>query len=101
MRRRDVALTLSAGSPLSIDDLLQTTLFHHDGAKAVTAVDDGERAHFPIITAIEHPGTGHMVYSLHPCETANALAPIVDEHADPFDILKTCFMLWSTMVDLR
>jgi hypothetical protein len=64
---------------------------------------------FPLVSYGEHPVTGNPSWYIHPCETAKALAEIMDDKGKTFatkeaylvSLLQAWFMVIGNVVDLE
>ncbi|KAF7331970.1 hypothetical protein MKEN_00077300 [Mycena kentingensis (nom. inval.)] len=95
----------ASGSPLMLDDLVNTTLFHR------CALDDTERtsfaatqpgAAFPLLSQGEHPVLGTPCWFLHPCESAKAVEEIMRElgSEEDMDWFRSWMLVLCTVVAL-
>lgn len=79
----------SAGTPLSLAQLVQSPLLHHRSAipeSSTTEVqsillspDKPDAAPFPLLGQGEHPTLGTPSWYLHPCETSAAIKELLDD----------------------
>ncbi|KAF9006456.1 hypothetical protein BDQ17DRAFT_1351775 [Cyathus striatus] len=64
------------GSPLSLEEILHTTLFKHDVSKQAETTTFAltlPMSAFPLLSQGEHPVLGTPCWYLHPCESDNAI----------------------------
>nr|GAT54060.1 predicted protein [Mycena chlorophos] len=94
----------SSGSPLSLDALVHTTLFHRfalDAAECTTFAATLPGAAFPLLSQGDHPTLGTPCWFLHPCESAAAVDEIMRELGagdDEQRWLETWFMVLGSVV---
>ncbi|KAJ7068192.1 hypothetical protein C8F01DRAFT_1117245 [Mycena amicta] len=91
------------GSPLSLDDLVNTTLFHRfalDETQRTTFGATLPGAAFPLLSQGDHPTLGTPCWFLHPCESAGAVDEIMREldTTDEVRWLKTWLLVVGTVV---
>lgn len=104
-----LVLDSTAGSPLTLDQLRQSTLFSPTALSSAPTLHDDRGgaeptapAHFPVVTPLEHPVTGRPCFSLHPCETGSALDAVLGpDRVDPAVYIQSWFALVGSVVDLR
>jgi hypothetical protein len=73
------------GSPLSLDDLIQTSLFKalvFEGAELTKFALSLRGASFPLLSQGDHPTTGRPSWYLHPCETSSAVGEVMREFGE-------------------
>ncbi|KAF7313733.1 hypothetical protein HMN09_00530400 [Mycena chlorophos] len=93
----------SSGSPLSLDALVHTTLFHRfalDAAECTTFAATLPGAAFPLLSQGDHPILGTPCWFLHPCESAAAVDEIMRELGagdDEQRWLETWFMVLGSV----
>lgn len=99
------------GTPLSLDELMQTTLFKFQapiGSEANGFALTLPEAPFPLLSQGDHPTLGTPCWYLHPCETAVAVdelfQEVVQEGWDEETRLVRWLEMWlltvSTVLDL-
>lgn len=101
----------SEGSPLSLSDLLNTTLFRvsaFSGTEASAFAITKPNTNFPLLSQGDHPTLGTPFWYLHPCETDKAVEEIMSallgqELKGEMRLarwLKTWFMVLSSVVNI-
>jgi ubiquitin-like-conjugating enzyme ATG10 len=94
----------AAGSPLPLERLLDSSVFHGSASSALRAPEPGVTATFPPISQAEHPVTGQPCFSLHPCETANILSEVMEaggNEMSPVAVLEAWLSVVGAVVNLR
>ncbi|KAJ7744520.1 hypothetical protein DFH07DRAFT_834606 [Mycena maculata] len=72
----------ASGSPLALDDLVQTTLFHRfafEGTQNTSFAVALPGSAFPLLSQGDHPTLGTPCWYFHPCQSAAAVDEIVAE----------------------
>ncbi|KAJ3971269.1 hypothetical protein EV361DRAFT_912055 [Lentinula raphanica] len=101
----------SDGSPLSINELLSSSLFRPgltQDADTTTFALTRRNAAFPLLSQGDHPTTGKPCWFLHPCETDAAVEELLkesekvgeSEDAQLLQWMKIWFMVLGNVVDL-
>lgn len=73
---------LSDGSPLSLQEIMQTSLFKlkpPNESEITTYSLTMPSKSFPVISHGEHPTTGHPCWYFHPCESEKAVNEFMQE----------------------
>ncbi|OCF37917.1 hypothetical protein I316_00141 [Kwoniella heveanensis BCC8398] len=74
------------GSPLPISQLLQLSFLRHSPTSPPSSSTDtvllSPDSPFPLIQSTEHPSTGDLVFSIHPCRISGAVAEILEVELD-------------------
>ena len=90
------------GSPLPLEEIVETTLFHPQSGISVAPCN------FPSISQGDHPVLGTPCWYFHPCETSAAVSELLGdtgEHGTTDDRLvhwmEAWFLVISSVVDLR
>ncbi|RDB22487.1 Ubiquitin-like-conjugating enzyme ATG10 [Hypsizygus marmoreus] len=102
----------SQGIPLSLSDLVRTSLFHPFAFEQTNSTTFGltrPSSSFPLLSQGDHPILGTPSWYLHPCETATSVNEIMAElHRDDWSEeqrlvrwLETWFMIVGTAVNCR
>ncbi|KAJ7591146.1 hypothetical protein C8J56DRAFT_934793 [Mycena floridula] len=102
----------SNGSPLSLTDLVLTSLFHpfaFQGTELSSFAVTLPSSAFPLLSQGEHPTLGTPSWFFHPCETANSVGEIMAQVEDnswtaeerAIRWLEAWFMIVGNIVDLR
>ena len=97
----------TAGSPVSLDGILNTTLFHWPafvGAEKTTFALQTPNQPFPMLSQAEHPTIGTPCWCLHPCATSEALKELqeadgYENSASPGRLLELWLLLIGNVVD--
>ena len=97
------------GTPLTIDDLLRSTLFRpfaFEKTEASTFALTNPASSFPLLSQGDHPTLGTACWYLHPCESADAVGEIMREVQVAEELrlvrwLEAWFMILGTMVNFR
>lgn len=73
---------MKGGSPLSLDDIMKTSLFLHrsllEAQRTAFAVQEMQST-FPLLSQGDHPTLGSPCWYFHPCETPKALVELIEE----------------------
>ncbi|KAJ7129766.1 hypothetical protein C8R44DRAFT_777610 [Mycena epipterygia] len=72
----------ASGSPLPLDDLVRTTLFHRFAFKGTESTSFGVSlpgSAFPLLSQGDHPTLGTPCWYFHPCQSAAAVDEILEE----------------------
>ncbi|KAE9410392.1 hypothetical protein BT96DRAFT_374588 [Gymnopus androsaceus JB14] len=88
------------GAPLSIDELLSTSLFRPcilEDAETTSFALTRPNAAFPLLSQGDHPTTGRPCWFLHPCETTAAVEELMKEIANDGDSEDTRLLKWLKM----
>ena len=97
----------SAGSPLSLEALLDSTMFHQSvfaGAEKTSFALQIPDQPFPMLSQSEHPTTGSPCWCIHPCSTTEALKELseADDRVKTSSgrLLELWLLLIGNVVDL-
>ncbi|KAH7916183.1 hypothetical protein BJ138DRAFT_1140358 [Hygrophoropsis aurantiaca] len=99
----------ASGTPLSLSEVLQTSLFRPStfyGTEVNAFSVSTPSSNFPLLSHGEHPTLGTPCWYLHPCETATAVAEILqDDGAKDTELfggwIEAWFLVLASVVDLR
>ncbi|THV08636.1 hypothetical protein K435DRAFT_959174 [Dendrothele bispora CBS 962.96] len=96
----------SGGTPLSLDGMLETTLFRPYVVESTdrTSFSIGQhRAPFPLLSQGDHPTLGTPCWYFHPCETEVAVGELMAEKSESntSDLIETWICVLGSVVDLR
>ncbi|KAK7061654.1 MFS general substrate transporter [Favolaschia claudopus] len=75
----------AGGSPLPLDELVRTTLFHRHAFEGTESTSFGVAlpgSAFPLLSQGDHPTLGTPSWYFHPCESAAAVEEIMNELGD-------------------
>lgn len=108
---------MTAGAPLPLKELLESTIFHPSSSAvypSTTLLPSPDDPTPPFISQSEHPTLGTAAWFLHPCETEAILSEILQPKSDinvdstrdagierSMEYLKSWLMVVGTVVDLR
>ncbi|KAJ6614323.1 hypothetical protein B0H10DRAFT_2045703 [Mycena sp. CBHHK59/15] len=95
----------ASGSPLPLDDLLQTTLFRglaFEGTEHTSFGLGMPTTNFPLLSQGDHPTLGTPCWYLHPCQSAAAVGELMHELGEQRleRWLETWFMVLGTVVNV-
>lgn len=104
-------ITLSAGAPLGLSDIMHTSLLRKhalDGTEATAFSIGNPASNFPLLSFGEHPCLGSQYWYLHPCETGPAVEEMLaawsdtrsQDSAREVRWLEAWFLVLSCAVDL-
>ncbi|KAF8524747.1 hypothetical protein JB92DRAFT_3109267 [Gautieria morchelliformis] len=75
------------GSPLPLQDMIGTSLFRpHMFPRSISTASHGismPDSNFPLLSQADHPVLGTPCWCFHPCETAAAVAELLEAAGDP------------------
>ena len=94
---------VTEGEPLSLDDILCTTLFRVSsfrGAENTGFALTQPTSMFPLLSQGEHPTLGMPCWYLHPCETAVAVEEIVAEKGSGANVIEGWLLIVGNVVEL-
>ncbi|KAF9263484.1 hypothetical protein L218DRAFT_317545 [Marasmius fiardii PR-910] len=99
------------GTPLSIDEITKTSLFHASTLESTTTTSFAiarPTSLFPVFSQGDHPTLGTPCWYLHPCETAKSMEEVLaEEEIETNDEerlmrwLEIWFLVVGNIVDLR
>ncbi|KAJ7276284.1 hypothetical protein B0H12DRAFT_1084534 [Mycena haematopus] len=95
----------AGGSPLALDDLVRTTLFHRFAFEGTESTSFGVSlpgSAFPLLSQGDHPTLGTPCWHFHPCESATAVEEIMTELREQRTVrwLETWFMVLEQVVHM-
>ncbi|KAJ7700006.1 hypothetical protein B0H17DRAFT_1048224 [Mycena rosella] len=95
----------ASGSPLVLDDLVQTTLFRRfafEGTESTSFAVSLPTSAFPLLSQGDHPTLGTPCWYFHPCQSAAAVDEIMDELGEQrlMRWMETWFMVIGTVVSM-
>ncbi|KAK2466154.1 hypothetical protein APHAL10511_001796 [Amanita phalloides] len=93
----------SQGAPLSLDDILCTTLLRASAFEGTENRGFGltpPMSSIPLVSQGEHPSLGTPCWYLHPCETAKAVEELVAEKGPGADVIETWLVVVGHAVEL-
>ncbi|KAJ7937126.1 hypothetical protein B0H13DRAFT_1944331, partial [Mycena leptocephala] len=98
----------ASGSPLSLDDLVRTTLFRRfafEGTESTSFGVSQPGSAFPLLSQGDHPTLGTPCWYFHPCESAAAVTELMAELDEIgkhqlLRWLETWFMVLGTVVNM-
>lgn len=101
-------LACPGGSPLSLDDLVRTTLFRRfafEGTENTSFGVSQPGSAFPLLSQGDHPTLGTPCWYFHPCESAAAVTELMAELDEIgkhqlLRWLETWFMVLGTVVNM-
>jgi len=102
----------SHGSPLSLTDILKTSLFHRfnrEGTETTSFAVSLPTSSFPLLSQGDHPTLGSPCWYFHPCETSASVGEVMKEvlQADWTEDerlvrwMEVWFMVLGTAVELK
>ncbi|KAJ7904436.1 hypothetical protein B0H14DRAFT_2662861 [Mycena olivaceomarginata] len=93
----------AAGSPLALDDLVRTTLFHRFAFEGTESTSFGVSlpgSAFPLLSQGDHPTLGTPCWYFHPCESAAAVEEIMAERTSESQWLEIWLMVCGQVVNM-
>ncbi|KIL70131.1 hypothetical protein M378DRAFT_156187 [Amanita muscaria Koide BX008] len=91
----------SQGAPLSLDELLSTSLFHRFGFKGLEKSGSAltlPTSSFPLLSQGDHPTLNTPCWYLHPCETAPAVEELLKEKGKVRERVVNVIETWMLIV---
>ncbi|KAF8211191.1 hypothetical protein K438DRAFT_1663590 [Mycena galopus ATCC 62051] len=95
----------AGGSPLALDHLVCTTLFHRFAFEGTESTSFGVSlpgSAFPLLSQGDHPTLGTPCWHFHPCESATAVDEVMTELGEQRTLrwLETWFMVLGQVVSM-
>ena len=104
----------TAGTPLSLEQLLSSTLFHDGHGLSGAGESTRGGGATPFVSQADHPATGRPSWFLHPCETEGMVAEVLEggraeqgrsepseRRSDEEEWFASWLMVVGSVVDLR
>lgn len=94
---------VTEGEPLSLDDILCTTLLRVSTFRGAENNKFGltqPTSMFPLLSQGEHPTLGMACWYLHPCETGKAVEEIMAEKGAGANVISGWLLIVGNVVEL-